>query len=312
MVQLIDAVDEFVGAYFSTKRRSEKTKRAYSTDLGQFVDAMAPKTELSEVTFRDLEQWGRDLQKRRYATSSIRRKFAAVRVFYSFLLRRGTVSESPLWRVQLDLRPPKRLPRVLPIDDVSRLLTLAERAAEAPQNPWRRVLACRNRAIVELLFATGLRVGEVVGLDVADYRPATGDLRVLGKGARERRAIIPDRTSQSALSDYLAVRQGDSPALFLNNRGGRLSTQGAANAVKKIALGAGIERHVTPHVFRHTIATQLLERGADVRIVQTFLGHASITTTQRYTHVSQSHLERTLAACHPNIRTLCRAPVERR
>ena len=303
---LHEAITLFLSAYFSTHRRSDKTRRAYTTDLAQAAQAIGRQTPVASVSHRQLEEWARRLAGQGYATSSIRRKFAALRVFYNFLLRREAVETSPFLRVRLDLAPPATLPRVLQLHDIHRLLLSAEEAVEAAHTTYARTLALRNRALVELLFATGLRVGEATALNLSDYSIRSGTMLVQGKGARERQAMLPDRTSQEALADYLRERNTSHPALFINNRGTRLSPQGAGNAIKRLARTVALSHKVTPHVLRHTIATQLLEQGANLREVQTFLGHASITTTQRYTHVSRKRMEHVLQRHHPNLHLLQR------
>jgi integrase/recombinase XerD len=164
--------------------------------------------------------------------------------------------------------------------------------------------ALRNLALVDLLFATGLRVGEVSALNVPDFFAREAVFRVKGKGGRDRLAVVVDEETLRIQRKYLQVRariETRSPALFLNSSGMRLTTQGIANVIKQLRAEAGIERHVTPHMLRHTVATLLLRNGVDIRIVQEFLGHASIATTQRYTHVTKEHLRGVLRKRHPSL-----------
>lgn len=162
----------------------------------------------------------------------------------------------------------------------------------------------RNLALVDLLFATGLRVGEVSGLNVKDFFVREAVYRVKGKGGRDRLAVVVDEETLRVQRKYLEARtqiETRSPALFLNSSGMRLTTQGIANVIARLREDAGIERHVTPHMLRHTVATLLLRNGVDIRIVQEFLGHASIATTQRYTHVTKEHLRGVLRKRHPSL-----------
>jgi site-specific recombinase XerD len=162
----------------------------------------------------------------------------------------------------------------------------------------------RNRVIIEMLFATGIRVGELAALNVADIRSNEGTFRIVGKGSRERMAFVVDQAALTAIRGYLDSRSeidSSNPALFLNARGERLSTQGVANMIRQVSSEKGITRHITPHMFRHTIATLLLRNGTDIRLVQEFLGHSSITTTQRYTHISKDHLVAELRQRHPSV-----------
>jgi site-specific recombinase XerD len=162
----------------------------------------------------------------------------------------------------------------------------------------------RNLALVDLLFATGIRVGEASGLNSEDYLPLDGAFRVKGKGGRDRLAFVVDEQSLRIQREHAEMRSrlsSKSGALFLNAMGDRLSTQGIANVISQFRKDAGIERHITPHMLRHTVATFLLRNGVDIRVVQEFLGHASIATTQRYTHITKDHLVRVLRERHPSL-----------
>ena len=165
--------------------------------------------------------------------------------------------------------------------------------------------ALRNLALVDLLFATGMRVGEASGLNLADFAVVSEScFRVKGKGGRDRLAFVVDEQTLRIQQEHVEVRSNitsASPALFLNASGKRLSTQGIANIISYFRKEAGIERHVTPHMLRHTVATLLLRNGVDIRVVQEFLGHASIATTQRYTHVTKDHLVQILRERHPSL-----------
>ncbi|HZU28987.1 MAG TPA: tyrosine-type recombinase/integrase [Bryobacteraceae bacterium] len=166
-----------------------------------------------------------------------------------------------------------------------------------------RFLGFRNAAAIELLFATGIRVGELVMLDVNDWIDDDQAFLIKGKGSRQRLAVLPDGRSAACVRTYLQCRsamQVGHRALLVNASGGRLSTQGVARALAELAEAAGIGTRVTPHMLRHTVATLLLRNGADIRVVQEVLGHASIAMTERYTHVSKEHLRSTLKAHHPN------------
>jgi site-specific recombinase XerD len=154
------------------------------------------------------------------------------------------------------------------------------------------------------MFATGMRVGEVSGLNLSDFSVVESSFRVKGKGGRDRLAFVVDEQTVRIQKDHLQTRLrlgSESSALFLNASGDRLSTQGIANVLSQFRKDAGIERHITPHMLRHTVATLLLRNGADIRVVQEFLGHASIATTQRYTHVTKDHMVEVLRMRHPSL-----------
>ncbi len=255
-----------------------------------------------------LESWAAELKADDYASASIRRKFATLKVFFNYWVRRGVLDRSPVWKIRLDLAPEKMLTRVLSVEETRKLLRQAKK--ELGRFPRKlsttadsTFLALRNLAIVELLFATGIRIGELAALRLKDFRPEERALTINGKGARQRLAVLPDSQSYRAVATYVEHRRriaADSNALFLNSFQRPLSTQGAANIVSRLADEAGIRQRVTPHMLRHTVATLLLRNGADIRVVQEFLGHAAISTTQRYTHVSKDHLFSELQEHHPN------------
>jgi site-specific recombinase XerD len=318
-MQLDQAITEFLNGYFSTHDRSKKTEVAYKSDLEQLA-AYAPKAcSLSSLDAALIESWAADLRTKSYAPASMRRKMVVLKVFCSYWVRKGVLSESPFWRVKLSFGRILRLPRALTEPEVRDLLAQAKqnhRAAEVsnkglalakcryPGASARSYRALRNLALVDLLFATGMRVGEVSGLNLGDFAVAESFFKVSGKGGRDRLAFVVDEQTVRIQRDYIDARlrlTSESPALFLNASGARLSTQGIANIIARFRKDAGIERHITPHMLRHTVATLLLRNGADIRIVQEFLGHASIATTQRYTHVTKEHLVRVLRERHPSL-----------
>ena len=239
------------------------------------------------------------------SASSAARTLVAVRGFHAFALRDGWASTDPAAAV----KPPaaaKRLPKALPLADVEAILE----AAGAAGTP----LALRDRALLEVLYGTGARISEAVGLDVDDVDTVDGVVRLLGKGGKER--LVPVgrfaleavdawlvRGRPAVLADAGSARaEGAGPALFLNSRGGRLSRQSAWAVLGRAAERAGVTADVSPHTLRHSFATHLLDGGADVRVVQELLGHASVTTTQVYTLVTVDNLREVFAAAHPRAR----------
>jgi integrase/recombinase XerD len=239
-----------------------------------------------------------------YRASSVARSLSAVRAFHRFCLTEGDVERDPTAGV---VRPklPRRLPRPLTVEEMRRLL-------DAPRHET--PAGSRDRAFLELLYGAGLRVSELVSLDVDDVDLELPGVRVLGKGGRERDVPIGTYAVR-ALEDYLVrarpelASRASGSALFLNQRGGRLTRQGVTLLLERSARSAGIRRRVSPHVLRHSFATHLLEGGADVRVVQELLGHASVATTQIYTLVTREHLLEVYATSHPRAR---RGPGPRR
>jgi site-specific recombinase XerD len=318
-MQLSQACTKFVSGYFSTNERTKKTKAAYSSDLTQFKVFAGEDLLLKSVSGAMIERWCAHLRHHEYSPTSIRRKMVVLKVFCSYWVRKGSLRESPLWRVKLSYGRVEQLPRALSAREMRKLLSQARKdnssAGTLPHgrsatrfDPSRasspEYRSLRNLALVDLLFATGLRVGEVSSLNVQDFFMRESVYRVKGKGGRDRLAVVVDEETVRVQRKYLEARaqiETRSPALFLNSSGMRLTTQGIANVIARLREAAGIKRHVTPHMLRHTVATLLLRNGVDIRIVQEFLGHASIATTQRYTHVTKEHLIGVLRKRHPSI-----------
>ncbi|WP_410793114.1 site-specific tyrosine recombinase XerD [Kribbella sp. C-35] len=231
--------------------------------------------------------------------SSAGRTVVAVRGFHKFCVREGLTAVDPAAAVKPPA-PPQRLPKALSVDEVTRILSAAAGAEAEPA-----VLATRDAALLEFLYGTGARISEAVGLDVDDIDLDAGAVLLRGKGSKER--VVPVGTyAREALSAYLVrgrpelVSRGrGTPALFLNARGGRLSRQSAWTVLRRAAQRAGITKEISPHTLRHSYATHLLDGGADVRVVQELLGHASVTTTQVYTLVTVDKLREVYATSHP-------------
>lgn len=309
-MKLSEAVSEFQRGYFSTHKRSPRTRAAYGIDLAQFEAWLGDDRPLASLTPEDLERWAAELERRAYASSSIRRKFATLRVFLTYWVRKGVLERSPLWMIRLDLAPQKTLTRTLTVDEMRRLLEAAHRrVAEAGEvaEPFsasdKAFLAIRNAAIIEVLFATGIRVGELVSLRMCDYRETEASFLIQGKGSRQRIAFLPDPRSRGVFGRYEGLRRRlpvRHRKVFINTRGGELSAQGTAAVLTQLSREVGLSGRITPHMLRHTVATLLLRNGANLRVVQVFLGHSSITTTERYTAVCRDDLRSALHLHHPN------------
>lgn len=317
-MRLEQACAEFLCGYFSTHDRRKKTEAAYQLDLSQFASFAGAGCDFLSLDGPLVERWAAHLRQENYSPASIRRKMVALRVFSSYWVRRGVLSESPFWRVKLSYGHIEQLPRSLTEREMRALLTRAWRNCAAVEpgvitdgklpSSGRSSLsyrALRNLAIVDLLFATGMRVGEVSALDIRDFFIKEATFRVQGKGGRDRLAVIVDTATVRIQRSHIEARlkiKTTSSALFLNVDGGRLSTQGITKMIARLRREARIRRHITPHMLRHTVATLLLSNGADIRIVQEFLGHRSIVTTQRYTHITKDHMTRVLRKRHPSIK----------
>jgi len=325
-MQLGQAIDDFTKGYFATNERSKKTRVAYCCDLSQFRAYAGENLALPRLTEILVEEWAAHLEKEGYSPASRRRKIIVLKVFCSYWVRKGRLKQSPFWRVRLSFGRIQQLPRALTETEMRTLLAQAgqnrlafevsgkgpmHKGVQGPHTPSRAYRALRNLALIDLLFATGMRVGEASALDRRDFVVTESVFRVQGKGGRDRLAFVVDEQTVRIQAEHLEARSQivtESPALFLNASGERLSTQGMANIIAQFRRDAGIERHVTPHMLRHTVATLLLRNGVDIRVVQEFLGHASIATTQRYTHIAKEHLIDVLRKHHPSLglRGVCR------
>jgi tyrosine recombinase XerC len=273
------------------KRASPHTVKSYRADLEDFRRWTGSSTP-GEVTARDVRAYLAVLHTRGLDPVSVARKLAAIRSWFRFLRRRGVVEANPAQQIR-GPRLPRKLVSFLPIDETVALMDAPDPEATT-----------RDRAIIELLYASGLRVSELVGLDVRDVDLAEMTVRVLGKGSKERIVPFGDAAAQ-ALRGHLGARA--SGAVFLNRRGGRLTVRSVHTIVRRRARAARITRRVTPHTLRHTFATHLLDSGADLRMIQELLGHSRLSTTQRYTHVGSDQLLRIYDAAHPRAREQRRA-----
>jgi integrase/recombinase XerC len=287
-----DPVPAFLQYLAAERGASPHTLRSYAADLAelsQFLRSVKV-VQVAEADARALRAYLAWLHGRGLAKSSIARKLAAVRSCFRFLARRGHVETNPARQVASP-RLPRRLPSFLPKDESKELLDAPVEDSAAGR---------RDRALLELLYASGLRVAECCGLDLEDLDRRHGTVRVLGKGGKERVVPVGD-AALAALDDYLERERlgAKGGPLFRNPRGGRLSTRSARNVVRRRARAAGIARRVTPHTLRHTFATHLLGEGADLRLIQELLGHSRLSTTQRYTHVSPEQLMKVYDAAHP-------------
>lgn len=289
-------VAEYLKYLTVVRAASPRTVAAYGNDLKQLEAYLAQVgVELTAVTHQTIRGFLSVQAVDRSARTRARR-LAAVKGLYHFLQRRGAVETSPARRVKSP-KLPQPLPRALPVDATFALL-------QAPGD--QTLLRTRDTAILEVLYGAGLRVSELCGLDLSSLDAAGGLLRVVGKGRKER--LCPLHVpGWRALEAYLVRRPElqvrakgpPTPAVFLNARGGRLTARAVQQHLQRDAVAAGLVGHVSPHALRHSYATHLLAGGADIRTIQELLGHASLTTTQRYTAVSLTHLQQVYDAAHP-------------
>lgn len=266
---------------------SEHTLVNYRIDLEDFVSGIG-KASLKEIDYPFLRSYMARLHDKNYKPRTIARKASAVRSFFRYLFREGLIKQNPaslLMSPKLD----KVLPKFLTEEDM-------ERCIISPSEE--KITDFRDKALLELLYSSGIRVSELTGLNIEDVDLEGGLIKVRGKRKKER--VVPaGEPAVQALRIYLGARDQDSSAVFLNKNLTRLTPRGVRNIVNKYILKAALHQKVSPHVFRHSFATHLLNRGADLRIVQELLGHASLSTTQIYTHVTTDRLKQIYDQAHP-------------
>jgi integrase/recombinase XerD len=291
--------EEYLSWLVSEKGRARNTVSAYRRDLEAYCGWLGRRT-LGEVTPGTIQDYVAALRSAGKAPSSVARALVAVRSLHKFLADEGELPVDPGRAVDAP-RVPRGLPKALSEAEVTMLLDAVVGAE--PRD-------LRDRAILEVLYGCGLRISELTGLSLGDLDLEGGSLRAFGKGSKERIVPLVGMAAQ-ALRQWLSsqgrgalepdrwARRGDAEAVFLNARGGRLSRQGAWLVVTKYGDRVGLGEKLTPHVLRHSCATHLLDHGADIRVVQELLGHASISTTQLYTLVSQDRLRSAWASAHP-------------
>lgn len=297
MNKLQEDVEDYLRYSQIERGLSDNTIFAYRQDLMDFLAFLKKEglnswpTKAVDIDAFLAEQ--RDLNK---ATSSISRMISSLRKFYQWLVRQNIQKINPM----LEIDSPKkehRLPVALSVDEVTKLLD---------QPDVTKKLGIRDRALLEILYATGIRVSELINLKFSDLHEELKLLKVLGKGSKERLIPISDvaiswiKSYQEKVRDPLLLKSGKyTDTIFLNNRGGALTRQAVWQIIKRYCQMAGIKKNVTPHTLRHTFATHLLENGADLRVVQEILGHSDISTTQIYTNLSQQHILQVYAKTHP-------------
>src|SRR5438067_4288747 len=289
------AIAEFLQHGQAVRNLSDRTLRAYQSDLSQFHLAIND-TRMVDITPADLESYLDTLGTGPYRDTSIRRKVAALKVFFRYLEEQGVVTESPARRLKIKRPVENRIPTVLSQREVRSLLAapkeqIAELAISRDHSPGGRnryFCAIRDNLILELLFSTGIRIGELVALNVSDVDLDKRLIQITGRATRGRSVALTSDVVVVALGTYLELRSDralDTMALFVGRSGTRLTIYSIENIFKKHVRLAEIKRHITPHALRHTMAAMLVSSGADIREVQEILGHASILSTQVYTRL---------------------------
>ena len=286
--------------YLKAQNRSEHTLIAYHNDLVQFFSFAAGELGIEpesltvdQVDIYIVRSFLGQLTDRGMERKSMARKLSALRAFFKFLCREGILEKNPVQRIATP-KLGRKLPRFLSLDELERLFKTPDVTT---------LLGARDRVILELLYGSGLRVSELAGLNRQDIDASSLLVRVQGKGSKER--IVPiTRYALEGIQNYLQMREDDQEALLLNYQGSRLSVRSIRRILEKLALEAGIPKHLHPHMLRHSFATHLLDRGADLRSVQELLGHAKLSSTQIYTHLTKERLREVYDVSHPRAKKL--------
>ncbi len=287
-----EAIKDFIDFLKVERGYSENTTEAYQHDLAQF-SKFAKGKSIESVDREVIKKYIDFMNDQGYSVASIERKMACLKSFFHYLLGEGKVKEDPTLDFSLPKKA-KRLPKALSMSETVRLLMAAR---------GKKPMLLRDAALLELLYATGMRASEVIGLNIADINFSVSFVRCFGKGSKER--VVPvGRAALNAIKEYLEkgrpeFPQKDKEALFVDKNGRRLSRQGLWDMVKRYVKTAGVKEKTSPHTLRHSFATHLLEKGADLRSVQEMLGHSDISTTQIYTSVSRERLKKMYLKAHP-------------
>lgn len=299
-------IAEFLTYCIVEKNLSSETIKAYNTDLKQFnlfLNGIQFKESIISIDKNILKSYISELTK--FAPKTIKRKLATLKVFFSYLEFEESIENSPFRKLKTTIKIPKQLPKVMSLTEISSILTVAKHnlvclEPKKLKNKYKEAL--RSMAILELLFATGIRVSELCNLEYSNIRNDFSVIIVKGKGEKERSIPVPNEYVKSVLKQYyLSFRNeiDSSNSFFINRLNKPLSTQSVRFMVKKTAKCAKVSRNITPHVFRHSYATLLLEEGLDIRYIQNLLGHSSINTTQIYAHVNDKKKQEFINAKHP-------------
>jgi integrase/recombinase XerD len=289
---LKDHIKDFLEFIKVERGYSGNTTKSYKKDLDQFL-RFARDRKLKEIDRDLIKSFLEHLYDEGYSVSSTERKLACLKSFFRYLVREGEIEADPTSDIKLPKKA-KRLPKALSISETIKLIS-------APREKGH--IALRNIALLELLYATGMRASETVGLNISDINFEVSFVKCFGKGSKER--IVPmNKVTLKALKEYLEKGRPEFPkkdkeALFVDKNGERLTRQGLWLVIKKYVKQTGVKEITSPHTLRHSFATHLLEKGADLRSVQEMLGHADISTTQIYTSVSRERLKRMYKKAHP-------------
>ena len=303
MKNLQDIINDYLTFCRSQKRLDSKTLKAYSIDLKQFAAFLTPNyvNNVSFINREVLENFIAFLHNS-YKPKTVKRKLAYLKAFFHFLEYRDFIEINPFNKMQIRFREPLLLPKTIPLHTIELFLSTIYSSHANAKTDFQKRQTARDIAVIELLFATGMRISELCSLKYKDIDLYDRVVRIYGKGAKERQLQICNDCVISALENYICIyqtTQKDDNYFFINTSGTRMSEQSVRNMIVKYCNLAGISQHITPHMFRHSFATLLLEEDVDIRYIQEMLGHSSINVTEIYTHVSMAKQKNILMTKHP-------------
>ncbi len=293
-------IQEYLNYCEHQKRLDKKTLKAYRIDLRQFYEH-CPTTQIDLIDSNMLEQYAASLHQQ-YLPKTVKRKLASLKAFFHYLEYKDIIDKNPFNKIQFHFREPARLPKVIPLTIVERLLSTIYTQYGQTDNDNQKKNALRDAAVIELLFSSGMRISELCTLRSSDVDLSDGTILIFGKGAKERRIQLGNEVVIHVLQQYhnaFCTQIQQCNHFFVNQFGHPLSDQAVRRMINYYCSLADIDIHITPHMFRHTFATSLLEADVDIRYIQEMLGHSSIHITEIYTHVAMSKQCAILTAKHP-------------
>lgn len=300
MINIENEANNYLNVCSDLKGLSELTLKAYKIDLKQFCEYMRVKDCFNKT---ELNTYINSLH-HKYKPKTAKRKIACIKAFYRYMEIEDIIEINPFHKITLKYKEPIILPKTIPIESIKYILKYSYKNIENSKSDYQYVVALRNTIIVELLFSTGMRVSEISNLKIKSLDLQSNTIYIYGKGSKERIMCIANYNISRLLCDYLDVRNSSNDYVFINKLGNRYSEQSIRNMINNYAKAAGVDLHITPHMFRHTFATALMDENVNIRYIQQLLGHSSITTTQIYTHISTNRIRHILEENHPRNKLL--------
>lgn len=293
-----ELLEKYLGECKTRKNLNQKTIKAYAIDLQQFMEY----AEEKECTKELINQYFDCLYERYSKPKTVKRKIASIRALFNFLSYEDYITTNPFEKIRIQFKEPKILPRTIQMSYMKKIIEVSYQKIQNSSTDYKEKHAVRNAAVIELLFSTGIRVSELCNIKRKEINLEEGELLIFGKGAKERMLQIGNENVLKILKSYATLYMDDlkdSEYFFLNKNKERLSEQSVRILLKTLETEIGLDQHITPHMLRHTFATQLLEEDVDIRYIQRILGHSSISTTQIYTHVSSHKQKEILVMKNP-------------